>query len=366
MPKTVPHVPRLGQVAVAARMRALSATPPDPSDGGPPFDHALPNWLLDIAPLGADILHTNTTVLPLTSAPWMYVAPATRVVTGDDAQGHRVHVASLTAAAYRPSRHPSEAPRSEQRARESRIAEAWDRAHALCLVLHELGSPAPSAAKRSLALAETALWLSGSVTREPGVPIFAELPLTRELRLSDRRHTLLSGPRWGRNGANIVRIECAVSHDLAAVPAAQLSRGQGWKDHEDHAGRRGGASSAKHAISGGRKLLHDLGAWPWAHAEGGRLHEHGEWWRDPEFLRPLRTWIGFSWSRLFFNELQRHKRAIALENWSTPGADWSVIEEFAAQTIIALDADRFAETLRPAPDAQNSRDVDAQTQVDSA
>jgi hypothetical protein len=153
-----------------------------------------------------------------------------------------------------------------------------------------------------------------------------------------------------------VRIECAARHDLATVPIVQISKSYGWQDHADHAGRRGGASSAKRAVRDGREILHDLGAWPWAHAERGRLYDHPEWWREEAFLGPLREWIGFGWARLIFNEVQRHKRALALEDRDDAAeisvAAWAILEEFAAQTAIALDADRFVRSTQEKEDGE--------------
>lgn len=353
MPDTVPQPNPFGKVARAARLRALSATPPAPNEGGPPFDHALPNWLLEVTPLGADVFHTNVTVLPLTAPQWTDVEPPARMETGTDASGRRWHRSQATADAYRPVRHPTEAPRTDQRVREQRISEAWQRAHALCLALHEAGIGPRSSGRGSLALAETALWLAGPATREPGVPIFAELALASGSRLSDRSRSLLSGPRWGRNGANVLRVECATSHDLASIPVVQLSRAQGWKDHEDHAGRPAGASSAKRAVREGRLLLHQLGAWPWAHAPRGRLHEYPSWWEDDRFLTPLRTWIAQSWGRLLFDEVRRHRGALTLEPQQGVAAGASatathLLEEEGVGIIVALDADRMLATLTQA------------------
>ena len=350
MANSVPPQPRFDKVAVAARMRALSATPPAPAAGTPP-EHALANWLLDVAPLGADVLHTNLTVLPLTAAEWVWVEPPTRTSTTTDGQGRRVHLSELTDEAYRRQRLPSSAPRAAQQAREARIDHAWTVAHALCLALHRLGVGPKDAGRGSLALAETALWLAGPATRQPGVPIHSDLPLSAETRLGSRFGTLLTGPRFGRNGANVLRIECAAEHDIAVTPFAQLSRAQGWKDHVDHEGRPAGASSAKRAVREGRMLLHQLGAWPWAHAGKGRLSEHGDWWRNDQFVDPLRTWIAQSWCRLIFNEIARHREAVAGEPTDAAGAgasaqSWGLLQELAAQIVVALDAERLLETLR--------------------
>lgn len=345
MAESVPGQRYRSQVAVAARIRAFSATPPSPHDGGPPFDHALPNWLEAITPLGADVLHTNQAVVPLTAPDWISVRPASELMIDEDAAGRRRHTSRASRDAYKPRRHPSEAPRSEQRLREERIAEAWRHAHALCLALRNIGIGRRSTDRGSLALAETALWLAGPTTREPGVPIHGQLALDARSRLSSRAGNLLRGARWGRNGAHILRIECAASHDLAAAPFAQLSRAQGWQDHEDFDGRPAGASSAKRAVREGRLLLHRLGAWPWAHAESGRLHEHPEWWRQPRFLNPLRLWLAQSWGRAMVSELARHRAALTLEPSAGTEAQASavsarVLEDAIAEIAVALEADR--------------------------
>jgi hypothetical protein len=365
MADSVPAPTGFDKVAVAARLRTVSATPPSPAEGGPPFNHALPNWLLNVAPLGADVLHTNLTVLPLTAADWVWVEPPSGTVTRVDSAGRRLHETRATADAYRRERLPSAAPRSRGRAREARIDTAWTQAHALCLALHRLGIGPKNAGRGGLALAETALWLAGPLTRGPGVPIHADLPLAHGSRLASRSGHLLAGTRWGRNGANIVRVECAAAHDLAGAPYAQLSRAQGWKDHEDHSGRPAGASSAKRAVRQGRKLLHLLGAWPWAHVPDGRLHEQPDWWHDSVFLNPLRTWLAHSWARLLFNEVARHRNAIAAEpaqgaTASVSRLGWELLQEVAGQVVVALDADRLIETLGKQPTADSSDEGTAQ------
>jgi hypothetical protein len=148
-----------------------------------------------------------------------------------------------------------------------------------------------------------------------------------------------------------------ISHDLAAKPFAELSRAQGWKDHVDYEGRPAGASSAKRAVREGRMLLHQLGAWPWAHADKGRLSEHGDWWRDDEFVDPLRTWIAQSWCRLIFNEIARHRQAVSVEPTDAAGAgvsaqSWGLLQEMAAHIVVALDAERLRTSFpRQAPDS---------------
>jgi hypothetical protein len=350
MPPKIADPKQISQVALIARARALTATPPAPSIGSSLFDPPMPEWIFGVTPMGADVLCTNQSVLPLTAPGWTEVERASRMQTSEDKDGRVVHTSRSSPDAYRPSRLPSQAPRNSERLREERVAEAWSRAHALCLALRDLGVGPRGVGRRSLALAETALWLSGTLTRDPGVPIFAELPLAANAHLSTRTETQLRGKRWGRNGANILRIECAASHDLVTASFAQLSRAQGWRDHEDHAGRPGNSSSAKRAVREGRILLNRLGAWPWAHAEKGRLHEHREWWSDPQFLKPLRTWIAQGWARFLFNELSRQRGSLRFEPDLGPEAaigmaSFETLEGMASQVIIGLDAERFLESM---------------------
>lgn len=338
------------QVAIATRLRALTATPPSPAEGEPPFDQALPKWLAAVTPLGADVLWTNTSVLPLTKADWTEVEPATRHMTVTSKSGQRVHRSEATKDAYKPTRHSTEAPRSDKRMREERISEAWQRVHALALALMELGVGPRGTGRNAVRLAETTLWLAGGAAREPGVPIFDRLPNESFGHAQLKKGVLLRGPRFGRNGATILRIECAADHDLAAVPVAQLSRAQHWQGHEDPQGNRGNPSQAKRAVREGRQLLHDLGAWPWAHADRGRLHEHGAWWQRSDFIDPLRRWLAHGWARFAFLEIARAKDALELEPGTTPWIaparqSFDVLASAIAEAVVALDADSMVEAL---------------------
>ncbi|HET6999211.1 MAG TPA: hypothetical protein VFI03_11530 [Solirubrobacterales bacterium] len=314
------------------------------------FEPPVPNWLDAIAPQGADVLYTNTSILPLTAADWTEVEPPykTTVTTRDD--GSLVHHGHATKDAHAPPRHPTEAPRPEQRVREERIARAWNRAHALALALVTAGVGERGIGRGAMRIAETALWLADGGVREPGVPIFDRLPRRMPGDIELRSGNLLQGKRFGRNGASILRIECAVGHDLVAAPYAQLSKAQQWRGHVDAHGNRGNPSEAKRAVREGRKLLHRLGAWPWAHAEAGRLHLHPGWWTQPGFLDPLRSWISYSWARFLFLESLRARRASELEESSgvpkkMAEASLNVLADEMAQVVIALDADRFLDAF---------------------
>lgn len=251
-----------------------------------------------------------------------------------------MHESRATSQAYRPQRHPTEAQRDEQRRREERISEAWRHAHALMLALLNLGIGNRGTARGALSQAEAALWLAGPDTREPGVPIHGIAARSTRNRLMSRQNIELHGERYGRNGAHILRIECATSHDLAGTTARQLSRAQHWAKDVD--GKPGSTSSAQRAIREGRTLLHQLGAWPWVHVDGGRLHELPNWWTAPDVLEPLRRWLAQSWGRLVLDELARHHRGFMLEPREGPAAKPSElaaaqIEQLGIDIVVALD-----------------------------
>jgi hypothetical protein len=340
MTESVPQRNPLINMARIVRLRAFSATPPSPHDGSPPFDRALPNWLENITPLGADVLHTNLSMIPLTEPHWTNVEPPHTMRTRTSTDGRRIHESRATTQAYRPLRHPTEAERQEQKRREARITEAWSHAHALMLALLELGIGNRGTARGALSQAETALWLAGPDTREPGVPIHGIAARSTRNRLMSRKDSELRGERYGRNGAHVLRIECATSHDLAGATARQLSRAQHWAKDVD--GKPGSTSSAQRAIREGRALLHALGAWPWAHVAGGRMHEVASWWTDPQMLEPLRRWLARSWGRFVLDELARHHQGFELEPRDGQTAKPSqfsagVIEQLGVDIVVALD-----------------------------
>ncbi|MGB7685000.1 MAG: hypothetical protein WBL45_04380 [Solirubrobacterales bacterium] len=348
--ESVPQLPPLSKVAIAAKLRALTATPPAPTVGESLLEPPLPSWIDAIAPQGADVLYTNTSMLPLTAADWTEVEPPYKTTTTKRDDGSIVHQGRATSDAHSPPRLPSQAPRPEQRVREERIARAWNRAHALALALVAAGVGERGIGRGAMRTAETTLWLADGSVREPGVPIFDRLPRRTPGDIELRGGNLLQGKRFGRNGASILRIECAVGHDLVAVPYAQLSRAQQWRGHVDAQGNRGNPSEAKRAVREGRKLLHLLGAWPWAHAEAGRLHQHPEWWNQPAFVDPLRAWISYGWARFLFLESVRARRATELEGSSgdlkkAAEASLEVLADEMAQVVIALDADRFLDAF---------------------
>jgi hypothetical protein len=67
-------------------------------------------------------------------------------------------------------------------------------------------------------------------------------------------------------------------------------------------------------------------------------------------VKPLRTWIARSWCRLIYHEIARHRDAVAGEptdaaRAGTSAGSWELLQEVAAQMVVALDAERLLETL---------------------
>lgn len=358
MDSSVPKPPPLQQVAIAARLRATSVTPPAPRLGESMFDSPLPTWLYSVTPLSSDVLYTTEAVLPLTKADWIYVDGPTEHTSGVDEQGRAWHQSRATSDAHTPRRHPSEAPRSADRIREEWIAEAWGHGHALALALVNAGVGSRGTGHGAMTVAETVFHLARGAVRDPGVPIFDRIPL-------EARHGfgfMLRSPQIARPGTRsdrsrawIRRVECAASHDLVGAPFARLSQAQGWKDHETHDGQRGPATQAKRAVREGRTLLHKLGAWPWAHAELGRLGNYPEWWADERFLDPLRRWIGLGWGRLLLLESHRARQAFELEPSGTDAHRASeiglrMLHETAAQIAVLIGLEDLQASLTDPPD----------------
>lgn len=87
---------------------------------------------------------------------------------------------------------------------------------------------------------------------------------------------------WGR------AVWAAAAADLAGASMTDVSRMLELNEHEqpDHGGRR--LRGAERHRAKGRELLAAIGAWPWAHAETGRLKQ--TWRSDRLFIDPLRDW----------------------------------------------------------------------------
>jgi hypothetical protein len=95
-----------------------------------------------------------------------------------------------------------------------------------------------------------------------------------------------AGPRgqWTRC------IAAAVASDLGRHRLRELSASVlGLGDVEAHR-----AKKLRHAYRRrGRRLLHLLGAWPWTHAESGKLPR--AWRADERFLQPLESFLQRAW-----------------------------------------------------------------------
>jgi len=85
-------------------------------------------------------------------------------------------------------------------------------------------------------------------------------------------------------------IAAAIASDLGRHPMREISASVlALGDVDAHR-----AKKLRHAYRrGGRRLLHLLGAWPWTHAESGKLPKG--WRADQRFLEPLEAFLRRAW-----------------------------------------------------------------------
>jgi hypothetical protein len=117
-----------------------------------------------------------------------------------------------------------------------------------------------------------------------------------ELRASGQKTGVVRPTRTVQRGdRGLMRgVHLAVSRDIAAADPGQLSSFARLTDHQqfnqDGKGEAftGETRSLRRLIAPGRQILSLLGAWPWAHVEGGVLP--AGWKSDETFVEPLRAW----------------------------------------------------------------------------
>jgi hypothetical protein len=83
------------------------------------------------------------------------------------------------------------------------------------------------------------------------------------------------------------RVEAAWRHDLWDRSYIDIAKGSNYTDFEFAHPER--SHSAERLVRQGRELLHDLGAWPWALCERGRLP--ARWWEQGRFAQALALWF---------------------------------------------------------------------------
>jgi hypothetical protein len=95
-------------------------------------------------------------------------------------------------------------------------------------------------------------------------------------------------------------IEVAAEHDISGRALVDLASLLSLTDHQMPIPRHGGTTTGesrggRRYLSLGRKLLHALGVWPWAHVEDWTRTR--QWWRDPAVFAALRAWHDKAWMR---------------------------------------------------------------------
>jgi hypothetical protein len=98
-------------------------------------------------------------------------------------------------------------------------------------------------------------------------------------------------------------LAATVRRDLFGEPLTRISEYLGRSDHLAVVAHRpklaGACDGARKDTALGRRWLHAIGAWPWAHAEEGRLPR--QWWTLPQFTGPLRSWYASAYRLAYAN-----------------------------------------------------------------
>lgn len=106
-----------------------------------------------------------------------------------------------------------------------------------------------------------------------------------------------------RLGIRYWSMEAAYAADLEARASIELANGLGFDDHRDawldkkgerHVTMRESSRSVRRYQVTGRRLLHALGAWPWAVVDEGRLPR--KWHQAPAFSDAFAAWHRAAWT----------------------------------------------------------------------
>jgi hypothetical protein len=117
--------------------------------------------------------------------------------------------------------------------------------------------------------------------------------LSEQVVRRDTRHRL---------GIRYWSMEVAYAADLEACPTIELADAFGFDDHRDewfdakgerHVTLREDSRSVRRYRAGGRRLLHALGAWPWAVVDDGRLPR--KWHEARAFADAFAAWHRGAW-----------------------------------------------------------------------
>ncbi|MBA3327686.1 MAG: hypothetical protein H0T43_05235 [Solirubrobacterales bacterium] len=89
-------------------------------------------------------------------------------------------------------------------------------------------------------------------------------------------------------------IEAAYLRDLEGLTSLELAEAIEAGDFSEQDGR-GRSRTSDRWVKHGRELLHELGAWPWAVVDGGKLPR--DWRTDERITLALASWHRIEWGR---------------------------------------------------------------------
>jgi hypothetical protein len=95
-------------------------------------------------------------------------------------------------------------------------------------------------------------------------------------------------------GLDLRALGMTVMRDLAGESPASVASMYGRKATLSITGGSESRAVRRYVNGRGAPLLAALGAWPWTHAESGRLPRG--WWTSPTFLEPLAAWHRAAWT----------------------------------------------------------------------
>ena len=159
----------------------------------------------------------------------------------------------------------------------------------------------------------------------------------------------------GRRCTLVRYIAGAVACDLGDYPMSEVSV-KVLNLHDHDARRTSEPSKAVEYRRYGRRLLAELGVWPWAQAPRGKLLKR--WRTDPAFLAPLQVWHERAWEE-YRPVLEERKRQRAIIQAALAGAPDLTPEQIAeqeegARAIFAIEAEQ-AKLLAAREQARKAR-----------
>lgn len=137
-------------------------------------------------------------------------------------------------------------------------------------------------------------------------------------------------------------VSAAAMRDLVGIPLEEIGEKLGLVEVTPQS-KGGGVRRTAQYTRDGRRMLHALGAWPWAHARAGQLP--GDWYCRGTFLVPFSLWHREAWvlaGLAVHGALPAHAtakvEAVARGEYDTPREDF---EALVAQWNRAVDTGEF-------------------------